>query len=132
MQAYEQRLRSIERRAICFALCGLLCVVVSGVLSSAHPAVSQKAEPQTFRAPFRVVDSTGQVLFEIREHPYGGKMILYAKDKIPIIEASSGEMTTALVIHEGSKGGTTYVGASTKSGFLILKTQNGQSVFQKP
>lgn len=132
MEEYTQSLYSIKRQAAAFFTCGLLCVIISGVLITTRSAVSQQLGPQIFQAPFRVVNSSGQILFEVKEHPYGGKMVLYARGTLPIIEASSGEMTTGLAIHQPGQGGTTYIGANTKSGFVILEAKGGRTLFKKP
>jgi hypothetical protein len=132
VEAYEQRIRVIERRSTCFFLAGFLCLSLCGILVTTHSAVSQRTEQPTFRAPFRVTDAKGDVLFEVVDNAYGGKMILYARRNSPFLQASSGEMTTAIFLHQPGSGGITYLGANTRNGFLILESKKGKEVYHKP
>jgi len=132
MQDYDRRLRAMEVRSVSFFLIGVISLFVSGILVATRSATGQQTKTQVFTAPFRVTNSTGQVIFEVRDNPYGGKMILYAKEQIPILEASSSEMATTLFLREAGKGGTAMLGASTSYGFVIFKAKNGKTVFKKP
>lgn len=129
---YEHRLRLVERRARLSLWSIPFYAVVVGVLLATRPATSQAPPPQTFQVPFRVVDSKGEVLFEVTDNLYGGKMTLYVRQHVPILEASGGELVRGMIIHGTGKGSKLFIGANTRNGFVILEGKDGKAVFHKP
>ena len=140
MQEYEQRLRTIERRAMFYFFVGSLCMVVATILMTTRRAtiqptqqqiLIQPTQPQTFTAPFRVVDTKGIVLFEVTDNQYGGRLSMYNKSHRRIVDACSGEVTTAITITGEKPGIMTSLGTNTKRGFISLQAKGAVDVFHK-